>query len=74
MPDDDLLPTERAAVLVRRLTLGEAITTAQAARLVGVSRQAAWLMLTKLSRVLPIVQDRDGGRLVWKSIDTNLVQ
>lgn len=48
------ITTERIGVVVRRLTLGESATTAEIAGWCGISRQAAWEMLTKLSRVNPI--------------------
>lgn len=46
--------TERVGIVVRRLALGETGTTTEIAAWVGISRQAAWGMLTKLSRVNPI--------------------
>ena len=46
--------TERVGIVARRLALGECGTTVEIAAWVGISRQAAWEMLTKLSRVNPI--------------------
>ncbi len=76
MPDkEDLHPTERIAIIARALTIGEQPTTAEVAHMVGLSRQGAWEMLDKLSRVLPIVQDRTvDGRLVWHCIDANSIR
>ena len=66
----DLTPTERIAIVTHHLATGKQLTTADVANLVGVTRCGAWEMLSKLSRVLPIAQDRnDEGRLVWHSIE-----
>jgi Mn-dependent DtxR family transcriptional regulator len=51
---DDLITTERVGIVTRRLALGERGTTAEIAEWVGISRQSAWEMLTKLSRVNPL--------------------
>ena len=76
MPDNDLCPTERFGVIAWRLARGEQLTTADAARLTGLTRFGAWHLLDKLSRVLPLTQVRTSdGRLVWRSIDSaNLMQ
>lgn len=53
---DEMVTTERVAVVVHLLTLGRKMTTAQVAARVGVNRHAAWYMLSKISRVLPLTQ------------------
>jgi len=62
----DLSPTERIAIVAYHLSIGEQLSTADAASLTGLTRFGAWEMLDKLSRVLPIAQDRtkDNGP-VW---------
>lgn len=62
----DLSPTERIAIVAHHLSIGEQLSTADVASLTGLSRCGAWEMLDKLSRVLPIAQDRtkDNGS-VW---------
>jgi len=54
---DDYITTERVAVVVRALTLGDKLTTADVARLVGISRQGAHIMLTKIARVTPLYEE-----------------
>ncbi len=50
----DMLPSERAGLLAWWLAQGEELTTAETAELLEVDRTAAWRLLTKLSRQLPI--------------------
>lgn len=52
---DDTVTTERVAIVQYRLDNNDSGSTAQIAAWVGLSRQAAWEMLTKMSRVVPIV-------------------
>ena len=56
---DDLTPTERAA-LVMYLLLQRKLTTSQVARRVAVTRQGAWALLTRISRVVPIRRNEYG--------------
>ena len=73
--DSEYLPTERVAIVTAALAVGKQLTTAEVAQLVGLSRCGAWELLSKLSRVLPIMQTRgDDGRLVWHRCDTNHLQ
>lgn len=53
-PEEDLVITERAALVAWRLAHGDAMSTEDAARLVGVARSTAYEMLCKMARVLPI--------------------
>ena len=53
---EDLITTERVAVVVYRLMLGERLTTAAVADLTGISWSGAYYMMTKISRVAPVVQ------------------
>jgi hypothetical protein len=54
-PDEDLVITERAALVAWHLAHGEGMTTGDVARLVGVHESTARRMMYKLSRVLPII-------------------
>jgi len=64
---DELLPTERVAIVVRLLFReGQALTSAEIAIRVGLTRRGAWRMMTKLSRVLPIYQDDRDRR--WRAL------
>ena len=60
---EEFIPTERVAVIVRRLTLGERMTTVEVAALAGITPAGARMMLGKISRVTPLCQD-EGGRWV----------
>jgi hypothetical protein len=53
----DYLPTERAALIAWWLSKGEQLTTRQVAERLGLTLVAAWYMLQRLSRVLPITYD-----------------
>jgi predicted DNA-binding protein (UPF0251 family) len=65
---DDLITTERVGIVVHRLAHGEAGSTLEIAEWVGLTRQSAWKMLDKLSRVIPIVLVN--GR--WCSLQGNV--
>jgi hypothetical protein len=58
----ETLPTERVGVVVYILTknAGQKFTTAYFAKQTGLRHHSTWVLLCKLSRVLPIVQDLDG--------------
>ena len=61
-PAEDLVPQERAALVAWALCSGEQLTTRQIATKLGVSYAGAWMMLQKLSRVLPITfEDQSNG-------------
>lgn len=55
-----LTTVEATCRLCWHLAHGEAMTTAQAAELIGYSRQGAWHVLSLMSRYWPIYQDDDG--------------
>ena len=54
---DTLVATERAALIVVRLMLGERLTTRQVADYVGIGVEGARLMMGKISRVGPFRQN-----------------
>lgn len=64
----EMLPTERVALVVYLLAdkPGRKFTTAELAKRVDINHGSMWAMLTKLSRRLPIVQDRDGWYVMPK--------
>ena len=55
-----LTTIEATCRLCWHLAHGEAMTTAQAAELIGYSRQGALRMLGAISRYMPVLQDEDG--------------
>ena len=59
MSDEELTPSERAAVLTRLLMLGWKPTTDEVAEKFGVAGVSAWRILSRLSRVMPVVQVGD---------------
>jgi hypothetical protein len=65
LSEEELVTTERVGVVVYRLMRGEAATTLEIATWTGLTRTGAWLMMEKLSRVLPLAQVE--GR--WCAID-----
>ena len=67
-PAERLTTIEATARLCWHLGLGEALSTAQAAELIGYTHGSAWRMLSKLSRYWPIFQDEEG---VWQLLWTN---
>ena len=56
----DQTPIERVAVVVWHLAHGDAFHTSEVCKMTGVSRQAAWVLMGKISRVLPVYQADDG--------------
>lgn len=60
-PTEEYVPTERSAMIVFFLMQGSRLSTAEIARLTGLTPQGAWNMLQKICRVVPLYQE--GG--VW---------
>jgi DNA-binding IclR family transcriptional regulator len=60
-----LTTIEATSRLCWHLALGEGLTTAQAAELIGYTRSSAWRLLSTLSRYWPIFQDDEG---MWQLI------
>jgi hypothetical protein len=50
----EYIPTERVAIAVFWLMQGNRLTTAEIARLTGLTPSGAWYMLQKICRVLPV--------------------
>ena len=59
----DYTTTERVGLVVWWLAHGDGMSVADAVKLTGLSRQGAWDMLCRLSRVLPIYSHRG----VWQA-------
>ena len=55
--------TERAALVVWHLAHGECMQTRDVVAITGLTRQGAWDLMQRLSRVIPIYQDE---RDVWQ--------
>ena len=51
---EEMVTTERVAIVVYRLVSGQRGTTADIAEWVGLTRFGAWDMLSRISRVLPV--------------------
>lgn len=62
----ELNPTQRVAYITFGIMAGQVYTSAEIARIFGISRQSAWLMMTKLSAILPIYQNDDNQ---WVKVD-----
>ena len=72
MPDpSEFQTTERAGLVVWLLAAGRTPTTNEVAELAGISRCGAWNMMNRLSRVLPLYQERVGRRLEWHVLPPN---
>lgn len=59
-PTEDLLPQERAAFATHLLYSGQPLKTVELAERLGLTRQGAWRLLTKIAHVVPIYQDKEG--------------
>jgi len=51
---DELIPTERIGLVVYGLARAERLSTADVARMAGITSSGAYRMMSKLCRVLPI--------------------
>jgi hypothetical protein len=58
----DYSAQEKAALVAWHLAHGEGMSTAEIARLTGLTWGGAWHLMNRLSRVLPIYRDDSG---VW---------
>jgi len=56
--------TERAALVTWHLAHGEAMQTRDVAEMTGLGMAGAWILMVRLSRVIPIYQDDCGRWLV----------
>jgi hypothetical protein len=56
--------TERAALITWHLAHGEMLQTRDVAEMTGMTMAGAWILMIRLSRVLPIYQDDCGRWLV----------
>lgn len=62
--DQQYVPTERSALIVLFLMQGSQLSTAEIARLTGLTPQGAWSMLQKICRVVPLYQEN--GMWIYK--------
>ncbi len=62
----DTITTERVAIVVMALVRhpGRVYTTAEIAELVQMTHGGAWMMMTKISRVVPVAQSQGGWMLL----------
>ena len=58
---DEMTAQERAALLGWWFAHGECMTTAQAARLIGLDWEGTRVLLSKLARVIPIYRSASGA-------------
>lgn len=66
MPEtDEMIPTERVAIITYMLARGHRFTTMECGVIAGISRQGAWAMLNKISRVLPLAGPEAAGGRRW---------
>jgi len=56
----DHTPEERIAIVVWHLAHGDSFPTSEVCRMTGLSRQGAYAMMCKVSRILPVYQAEDG--------------
>lgn len=50
-------PTERVAIIVHRLTLGDVLTIGDVVEITGLKRAGAYALMARVSRVAPLVLD-----------------
>lgn len=65
---NEMLPTERVALVTYWLTTDNRISIAVVSRRLSITDRGARLMLTKISHVLPLHVDDDG---FWSIIETS---
>ena len=65
---DTETPTERAAVITLAIAGGHGLTTRQTAEITGLTMQGAYVLLCRISRVVPIYQDGEGK---WRLLDSD---
>ena len=70
-PGNDLVVTERAAVVSWQLADGARMTTREIAQSSGLHVRSAYHMMNKLARVLPIALDEVGR---WHRVDKPLTK
>ena len=58
----ELTPTERMALVTLWFCAGERMKTAEVAMRLGLSAEGARLILTRLSRVIPLTREGERGR------------
>ena len=54
-------PEERIAIVVWHLAHGDSFRTSDISAMTGLSRQGAYAMMCKVSRILPVYQSDDGN-------------
>lgn len=65
----DVTPTERAAIVTRELMLGKTVNEYDVAEMTECDRSTGLRLLQRLSRVLPLYEEDEGG---WRMTDLNL--
>lgn len=74
MRQSEYSPTERAALITWKMLLGAHPTTPEVAQIAGISRVGAWELMDRLSRVLPLFQERNGRRVEWRILSDSTYQ
>lgn len=73
MSHEDLTPTERAFLIGVHMAAEHCITNAQLMRSFGLSASGAYRLMTRLSRIAPMVRDNGDWRLLHaESRETSL--
>ena len=73
MNHEDLTPTERAFLIGVHMAAEHCITNAQLMRSFGLSASGAYRLMTRLSRIAPMVRDNGDWRLLHaESRETSL--
>lgn len=52
--DDEMVTTERVALVVWQIANGNSLSTADVAKMLCITHSGAWRLLAKLCRVLPV--------------------
>lgn len=68
---EELTPTERAALLTLELARGAVVTSRQVSARYGVTTRGAQVLLSRIARVVPLIAEADAsGTLVWRLFDS----
>ena len=65
MKPDELLLSQKAALIAYHLTMGEGLRMFQIVEMTGLRRIQAWRLMSNLSQCIPIYKDKG----VWQMLD-----
>ncbi len=64
--DEEMVVTERVAIIMRDLMSGQRLTTQDVVNRTGIDRTGAYRMLVKIARVLPLAYEKGAWFMLSK--------